>query len=62
MRILAICVLLAATGCSGETAEPVALPITAPMTSRDMLLHDLEIQKRNARERADQLEQATAPR
>lgn len=62
MRRLAICLFLATCGCSSDTDSGAALPVTAPMQSRDRLLHDLEVQRRNARERADQLEQATAPR
>ena len=59
-------------GCGGEPQHPApgeptpaapapsaeaALPVTAPMQARDRLLHDLEKQSRQARDRAAALEQ-----
>ncbi|MCA8944205.1 MAG: hypothetical protein KDB80_16690 [Planctomycetes bacterium] len=62
MRTLVFCLFLVTASCSGEATSDAALPVTAPMKARDRLLHDLEIQKQKARERADQFDQASAPR
>ena len=53
------------TGCGGSPVEPaeaepessvLALPITAPMKVRERLLHDLDIEKGKANDRASVLD------
>ena len=59
--------LLLLTGCGGAKAGPagpkqppatsaMATPVIAPMQARERLLHDLDIQKQNARDRATTLD------
>ncbi|MCA8963610.1 MAG: hypothetical protein KDC48_01915 [Planctomycetes bacterium] len=62
MRFLAAVVLgLLCAGCGGHgkaTADAVAAPVVTPMQARERLVHDLDVQKQLARDRAEQFDEA----